>query len=480
LLKRHYERYTPEFAAQICGCTPEQIVEVAELLAKNSGRERTSGIVYAVGWTQHSTGVQMIRAAGIIQLLLGNIGRPGGGIFAMRGHASIQGSTDIPTLYDLLPGYLTQPTAEKTHESLDGYVQYEGLETGYWCNYRKFIVSLLKAWYGDAATKENDFAFKWLPRLDGDYSQLPFFRQMADGNVEGYFVFGQNPAGGGPNAGLHRAGLRRLKWLVVADWFEHETATFWKNDPSGPPPEQIDTEVFFIPAAGIAEKEGSFTNTQRLLQWHDKAIDPPEDCRSDLWFVYNLGKRLKALYATSSDPKDDPIKHLTWDYDYDHEPTLPDGRVSRIKGEPDANKIIKEYNGYYLDQRDENGNYKQLKGFSELKDDGSTACGCWIYSGVYPEANHNRARDRIITENPCNRSGHGRGLTIGGSCTTGHPQILKGDHGLSGRSCCTGTRRKRNGQGTTSRTLNRTSRRITGRHRGPREWMPSPVRNRSL
>ena len=204
---------------------------MAELLCANSGRERTTAIVYAVGWTQHTTGVQMIRAAGILQLLLGNIGRPGGGIMAMRGHSSIQGSTDVSTLYDLLPGYLPQPAADTDHETLDSYVEHEGLRTGYWANFREFIVSLLKAWYGDAATAANDYRFDWLPRIDADYSQLATFDRMSRGEMKGYFLFGQNPAGGGINAGLHRAGLRNLDWLVVLDWFPTESATFWKNDP---------------------------------------------------------------------------------------------------------------------------------------------------------------------------------------------------------------------------------------------------------
>jgi formate dehydrogenase major subunit len=401
LLKKHYARYTPEKAAEICGCTPEQIVEVAEQLCKNSGRERTSAIVYAVGWTQHTTGVQMIRAAGIIQLLLGNVGRPGAGIMAMRGHCSIQGSTDIPTLYDLLGGYMPQPLCDEHHEKLDSYVEYEGEPTGYWANTKKFLVSMLKAWYGEAAQKDNDYRFKWLPRLDGDYSQLPFFKRMAEGMVKGYMVLGQNPAGGGPNAGLHRKGLSELDWLVVMDWFETETATFWKNDPKGPPPADVKTEVFFIPAAGIVSKEGSYTNTQRLIQWHDKAVDPEEDCRSDLWFCYNLGKRMKQLYAGSDKPQDQAIQALTWDYDYDRPPRLPDGSISRIAGEPDANKVMQEINGYQVNEVDPaNGKRKLLTGFSELKDDGSTACGSWIYSGIFPSYDRNRARDRKITDNP--------------------------------------------------------------------------------
>ncbi len=228
---------------------------MAELLCANSGRERTSAIVYALGWTQHTTGVQMIRTAGILQLLLGNMGRPGGGIMAMRGHSTIQGSTDLATLYDLLPGYLPQPAADARHETLDSYVEQEGLPTGYWANFRKFIVSLLKAWYGDAAAPDNDFRFPWLPRVDGDYSQLAYFDRMARGEVKGYFLFGQNPGGGGPNAGLHRAGLRNLDWLVVVDWFEIESAVFWKSDPNGPPAVR-DQDRGLLPSRGGLAGEG--------------------------------------------------------------------------------------------------------------------------------------------------------------------------------------------------------------------------------
>jgi formate dehydrogenase major subunit len=406
LLRRHFARYTPEVVAQVCGCTVPEFLRVAELLCTNSGREKTSAIVYAVGWTQHTTGVQMIRTAGILQLLLGNMGRPGGGIMAMRGHSSIQGSTDISTLYDLLPGYLPQPAADRGHDTLDNYVKHEGLPTGYWANFRKFIVSLLKAWYGDAATAANDYAFSWLPRIDGDYSQLPTFDRMARGEMKGYFLFGQNPGGGGPNAGLHRAGLRSLDWLVVLDWFETESAVFWKSDPNGPPPDAVKTEVFFIPAATSPEKDGTLTNTQRLLQWHTKALDPPGDCRSDARFVYQLGKRLKQLYAGSTDPRDQPLLSLTWDYDFDAPERLPDGTHSRIEGEPDLEKILQEINGYVVREAESPGVatpgpgvHQLVRGFSELKDDGTTACGCWVYSGVFPEPGRNRARERKLTDN---------------------------------------------------------------------------------
>ncbi len=391
ILKRHYSRYTPEMVAAICGCTVEDFLEVAETVCENSGRERTTCITYAVGWTQHSTGVQIIRAAGIVQLLLGNIGRPGGGIMAMRGHASIQGSTDVPTLYELLPGYLAQPASMRDHGDLKSYLKHEEVKTGYWANLPKFMVSLLKAWYGNAATKENDYGFGWVPRIDDNYSQLASFVRMAEGKIKGLYLFGQNPAAGAPNGKLNREALKQLKWLVVRDWFEIETASYWYKGPENPDPSTIGTEVFFIPAAAGPEKEGTFTNTQRLLQWHDKAIDPPDDCRSDAWFMYDLGKRMKALYAGSTRQRDQGLLNLTWNYDYDERQRLPDGSLSTIEDEPDGNKILMEINGYTV------ADHRQVRDFSELKDDGSTACGCWIYSGVYPEEGNNRARSRKLT-----------------------------------------------------------------------------------
>ena len=389
ILRRHYSRYTPEMVASICGCKAEDFIKVAETICENSGRERTGSIVYAVGWTQHTTGVQIIRAAGILQLLLGNVGRPGGGVMAMRGHASIQGSTDIPTLYNMLPGYIPQPAAIRDHASLKDYLKQEEVPNGYWSNFPKFMISLLKAWYGEAATEENDYGFNWIPKIDDNYSQLPNFINMAKGKIKGLFLFGQNPAAGAPNAKLNRTALKTLDWLVVRDWFEIESACFWYKGPENPDPTIIGTEIFFMPAAAAAEKEGSFTNTQRLLQWHDKAVDPEDDCRSDTSFLFDLGKRLKELYKNSKEPRDQGLLNLTWDYERDTTEILPDGRESRLKDEPDAAKVLKEINGYTVADK------KQVSGFSDLKDDGSTACGCWIYSGVFPEENHNRARDRI-------------------------------------------------------------------------------------
>jgi formate dehydrogenase major subunit len=383
ILKRHYARYTPEMVEQICGTPKALFLQVADILTKNSGRERTSAICYAVGWTQQSFGPQIIRAAGILQLLLGNIGRPGGGIMALRGHASIQGSTDVPTLFDLLPGYLPQPASFKDDQTLESYLKGATVNAGYWSNLPKFMISLLKAWYGNAAQKNNDFGYDWLGKITGDHSHIATAAEMAEGKIKGFIVFGQNPAAGSPNAGFQRKALKQLDWLVTVDLYETETAAFWYGAPERPNPRDIKTEVFMIPAAGPAEKDGTFTNTQRLLQFHDKAVDPKGDTRSDTWFVYHLGTRLKALYRDSKRPRDQGLKNLTWDY----LPERPDPEF-QIKDEPSAEKILKEINGYTVADR------KQLKDFEHLKTDGSTACGVWIYAGVFPEEGKNLARSR--------------------------------------------------------------------------------------
>lgn len=374
ILKRHYARYTPEMVSQVCGCTSEHFLGVARALVENSGRERTSAFAYAVGWTQHTVGVQYIRTAGIVQALLGNIGRPGGGIMALRGHATIQGSTDIATLYNLLPGYLPAPTAQlPEHDTLEGYLKREMPTTGWWANGRKYTVSFLKAWYGDAATAENEWGYQLLPKNVGDHSHMPMFTAMHEGVVKGFMALGQNPAVGGQNAVYQRAGLAKLDWLVVRDLFLTETAEFW-HAPDVASPNEIQTEVFFLPAASVPEMDGSFTNTQRLLQWHERAIQPPEDCRSDIWFTHQLAKRLKALYAGATD---DPFLSLTWDFEEDQH------------GEARAVSILKEINGYTVADR------VPVKSFADLKDDGSTVSGGWIYTGVYPEDGVNKAAARV-------------------------------------------------------------------------------------
>jgi formate dehydrogenase major subunit len=386
ILKRHYARYTPQMVERVCGSPKELFLQVAEVLAANSGRERTSAIAYAVGWTQQSYGAQIIRAASILQLLLGNIGRPGGGIMALRGHASIQGSTDVPTLFDLLPGYLPHPAVARGDDTLEKYMRESDVRGGYWSNLPKFMVSLLKAWYGDAATKANEYGYQWIPKLTGDHSHISTSAAMADGKVKGFVVFGQNPANGSPHAGLQRKALTKLDWMVALDLYETETAAFWYAAPEGWKPADIKTEVFLIPTAGPGEKEGTFTNTQRLLQYHDKAVDPPGDTRSDLWFLYHLGRRLKDLYRESTNPRDEGLRNLTWDY----LPERPDPEY-RIKDEPSAEKVLMEVNGYTV------VDHKQVPDFERLKDDGTTACGVWIYSGVFPAPEQNMARRRNRT-----------------------------------------------------------------------------------
>lgn len=383
ILKRHYARYTPEMVEHVCGVPRDAFLEIAETFCRAAGPERTGAICYAVGWTQHSIGVQIIRTAAILQLLLGNVGRPGGGILALRGHASIQGSTDIPTLYDILPGYIPMPAFGPDSRSLAGYLQKHRSASGWWANLDRYVVSLLKAWYGERATESNDFGFTWLPRISGDHSHFGYWLEMADGGgpLEGLFVMGQNPAVGAPNARLERRALANLKWLVVRDLVETETATFWLDSPEVRKGElatrEIATEVFFFPAAAHAEKDGCFTNTQRLLQWHERAVDAPGDARSEAWFVYHLGRKLKARAAADLHSRHEPLRALTWDYP-----------VEGPHDEPCIDAVLHEINGYTV------ANNEAVDSFRALEADGSTACGCWIYSGVYPSPEMNRARER--------------------------------------------------------------------------------------
>lgn len=399
VLKRHFARYTPEIVERYCGIPKQTFLKAAEAFVSASGPEKTGAICYAVGWTQHSNGVQIIRSAAILQLLLGNIGRPGGGILALRGHASIQGSTDIPTLYDILPGYLPMPFFEADSNDFKSYIKKHKAKTGLWAGFEKYFVSLMKAYYGDAATKENDYGFDWLPRVTGDHSHFGYWLDMQDGKVDGLFVMGQNPAVGAPNAGLQRTALSKLKWLVVRDMVEIETASFWLDSPEVQrgdlSPEEIATEVFLFPAAGTAEKEGTFTNTQRLLQYRMQAVEPPGDARSETWFVYHLGRRIKEKARNDSSPRNAGLNALTWNYP-----------VKGPMAEPEVEAILKEINGWTV------SDHKQLKHIKDLKDDGSTLCGAWIYCGVYPQEGKNRANER----KPTDLLGHGWGFAWPNDC----------------------------------------------------------------
>jgi len=381
IVKRHFSRYTPEMVERTTGVSRDAFEEICRAVTENSGKERTTSWIYSVGWTHHSVGVQYIRGAAIIQLLLGNIGRPGGGILALRGHSSIQGSTDIPTLYDILPGYLPMPSASMS--GLKGYL--ESLtaikQKGAWANLDAYMVSFLKSYWGDAATPENDYCFSYLPKINGDHGTYRTVMDMMDEKVEGYMIFGENPAVGSANAKMQRLAMSKLKWLVVRDFNLIESATFWKDSPEISTKElvtsDIATEVFFFPAASHAEKDGSFTQTQRMLQWHHKAVDPPGDCRSELHFFYQLGLKIKGLLSDSKDPRDYPIRDLKWDY-----PTS-------TNGEPVAEAVLREINGSHL-AGEKKG--EPLASYAETKADGSTSCGCWIYAGVYEDGINQAAR----------------------------------------------------------------------------------------
>jgi formate dehydrogenase major subunit len=393
ILRRHFARYTPELIEKHAGVPEKLFLKVAETFCSASGPDKTAAICYAVGWTQHSKGVQIIRAAAILQLLQGNIGRPGGGILALRGHASIQGSTDIPTLYDILPGYLPMPFFEEDAHTLKDFLKKHTATAGIWSNFDSYFISLMKSWYGDNARQENDWCFDLLPRVTGDHSHFGYWLDMQDGKMDGLFIMGQNPAVGAPNARLQRTAMSKLKWLVVRDLVEVESASWWYNSPEvirgELKPEEIGTEIFLFPAAGSAEKDGCQTQTQRMVQFRTKAVDPPGDARSETWFIHHLARRLKAKAAADPSPRNAALNSLYWPYG-----------VHGRHDEPNVNEVLKEINGRDLTTG------KLLADYKKLKNDASTACGCWIYCGIYPDEHLNKANQR----EPQNYLGHGWGF----------------------------------------------------------------------
>ena len=382
LLKKHYQRYTPEMVEQACGISQEDFYYFANKIVENSGRERTTCFAYALGWTQHQGGAQMIRTSCVLQLLMGNVGRPGSGIMAMRGHATIQGSTDIPTLFHILPGYLPMPKVGQ--DDFEGYCRAVGKkeQKGFWANSQIYTTNLLKAWWGDHATKENDFCYHYLPKVTGAHGTYQTVMRMLDGGVDGYMLLGQNPAVGSANGRLQRRAMTKLKWLVVRDFYMIESASFWKDGPeieSGEwKPEEIGTEIFFMPCANHMEKSGTFTQTQRMVQFREKCVDPPGDATTELEFMYDLGCRIREKLKDSTDPRDKPLLEMTWDYPVDEH------------GEPDVEAILAEINGKHLTGEKAG---QPLAGFAEMKDDGSTMGGCWVYAGIYKDGiNHSRKR----------------------------------------------------------------------------------------
>ncbi len=405
LLRRQYSRYTPEMVERVCGIPKDKFIAAAKLFCENSGPEKTGTITYALNLTQHTNGVENIRALCMLQLLLGNIGRPGGGVTALRGHANVQGATDLELLYHELPGYMAMPLRDP-HPDLKTYLEKETPKGGFWTNKPKFMVSLLKAFYGDAATKDNEYGYQWLPkRASADaYSHQHIFVDMYNGVIKGFLADGQNPAVGGPNAKLARAAMQKLDWLLVVDIFLTETSEVWKAP--GTNPKDVKTEVFFLPAAPAAEKDGSLTNTMRLIQWHEAAVKPPGDVRSDADFICTLAARLKTLYAGSKKERDKGFLAANFKYGEHAE-------------HPEMVEVLKEINGVATeDIKDKDGKIVYKKGqplntFAHLTDDGRTTSGCWIYTGVTVEGPDGKLVNRAAGKKPADDKdylGHGWGF----------------------------------------------------------------------
>jgi formate dehydrogenase major subunit len=405
LLKQHVDRYTPETVEKICGTPKDKFLKVCDIVTSTGNAARVGTITYALGWTQHSTGVQIIRAGAMLQLLLGNVGRPGGGVNAFRGHSNIQGATDTAGNTEILPGYLKTPTGAQATLA-DYYTaavpttlnKQAWTSMNYWTNYPKFMVSLLKSLYGNASTKDNDWGYGWMPKIDGNYSWMYIYDDMYKGSSmrvggkepgpEGFITFGMNPVGLGPNSKKMIAALSKLKWMVVVENAETETATFWKapSEYGGAAASQIPTEVFMLPAANFAEKDGTFTNSARWLQWKWKALDPPGQAKADQEIVSRIFLAVQALYKKEGGALPDAVLNVSWSY------------ANPIN--PDLGEVLKEMNGKALadlhDPKDPTKVVKtagqQIDGFGQLMDDGSTMCGNWLHSGVYTEAGNNAQR----------------------------------------------------------------------------------------
>ena len=391
IIRKHYSRYTPEMVEKICGTPKEAFLKVAEAIAKSAAPDKAMTILYALGWTQHSQGSQIIRTAAIVQLLCGSIGLPGGGVNALRGHSNVQGLTDLGLSWDALPGYLTLP-----HEKEQNYADYikaralkplRPNQMSYWQNYPKFHVSLMKSWWGDAATKENNWAYDYLPKYDDDYDAMRAFQLMAQGRMNGFICQGFNPLASFPEKRKITAALSRLKYLVTIDPLATETSEFWKNygafnevDPA-----KIQTEVIRLPSTCFAEDDGSITNSGRWLQWHWKAADAPGEALTDSEIVAELFVHLRDLYRKEGGAYPDPILKLSWPY---KRPLVPS-----------PEELAMEFNGKALANLTDPKDGKvllpagaQIPAFAMLRDDGTTASGCWIYAGAWTQAGNQMAR----------------------------------------------------------------------------------------
>ncbi len=383
LLKQHYSRYTPEAVENITGIPRDQFMQVAKMVGEMGRPDKVMSLVYAVGLTHHTTGSQLIRAGAVLQLLLGNIGMPGGGMNAERGHANIQGNTDHAISWDILPGYLRIPAPGQ--KNLDDYVAQSAAKKTHpnsWnffgTNYRKFMVSLLKTWYGDAATRDNEFALDYVPKPAGNASWITIFDQALKGKMQGVLLSGMTATSIGPDTNQVLTALSNLKWLVVMDPLPTTSSEFWRapslKEATGKTAAEIETEVFMLPTTHWIEKEGSFVNSGRWMQWKDAVIKAEGESRDDHWILANLFDRVKKLYRSEGGKFPNPLYALTLNYGDPVSPKL--------------DEIAQEINGRDLTSG------KRLSTFNSLKDDGTTTAGDWLYTGSYPDESDPNAQGR--------------------------------------------------------------------------------------
>jgi formate dehydrogenase major subunit len=392
LMKAHYSRYTPEVVSRITGTPQDQFLKICEMVAECSAKDRVMTILYALGWTQHSQGSQMIRTAAMVQLLLGNVGMPGGGMNALRGHSNIQGLTDLGLLSNLLPGYMTLPS--ENEKDYNTYLEkrtpkpLRPNQLNYWSNYPKFHVSLMKAWFGPAATRENDWCFDWLPKLDKSHDVLLVFDDMHQGKMNGYICQGFNPLASFPNKAKLTEALSKLEYLVIIDPLATETSEFWQNygEYNDVDPATIQTEVFRLPSTCFAEEDGSLVSSGRWLQWHWKGAEPPGEAKGDPEIIAGMFLRLRELYKKEGGAFPDPILNLTWNH------LQPES--------PAPDELAREFNGKALADVTDPKDPKtvlakagdQLDSFAQLRADGSTSCGCWIFCGAWSSKGNMMAR----------------------------------------------------------------------------------------
>ena len=404
LLKQHVSRYTPDVVTQICGTPKDDFLKVCEYIAETAAKDKTASFLYALGWTQHTVGAQNIRTMAMIQLLLGNMGMAGGGVNALRGHSNIQGLTDLGLLSQSLPGYMTLPSEKQT--SLETYLAANTPkatvpgQVNYWGNYPKFFVSMMKTFYGDNAQRDNDWGFSLLPKWDKPYDVLQYFDMMDKGEVNGYLCQGFNPVASFPNKNKVIRSLSKLKFLITMDPLNTETSCFWQNhgEENDVKTADIQTEVFRLPTTCFAEEDGSIVNSGRWLQWHWKGADAPGIAIPDAEILSGIFHRLRQLYKEEGGAMPEQVLNMTWDY-FD-----PDN--------PTSAEVAQESNGRALaDLKDADGNIILKKGqllssFAQLRDDGTTASGCWIFAGSWTEKGNQMA-------NRDNSDPSGLGNTLG-------------------------------------------------------------------